>query len=99
MYAEIRKHRVQPYVPFTTVLESPLPFKIPVDSLRVANTYHSELEYGEAEYVSAVNNWISNCSLEVDVTSETAVAAMDYNWQLVLAKLCDLKVLFNQSDP
>ena len=53
-------HRVRPSEPFTTALESPLPFKIPVLSMLISNQYPQEFEYGVAEYETAVEAWLNS---------------------------------------
>ena len=99
MTEEIYKHRVHPNVPFTTVLESPLPFKIPVILAARAKAHPSELVWGMAEYDSAVDSWLSDFIPSLGFNSETGVTAADIHWQGILGKLCDLTLCLNQKDP
>ena len=99
MIDEICKHRVQPNVPFTTVLESPLPFKIPVVVVERAEAHPSELVWGMAEYDNAVDLWLSEFIPSLGATSEAGVTAADFLWQGILGKLCDLTLCLNQKDP
>lgn len=99
MSVEILKHRVNPNVPFTSVLDSPLPFKIPVIDVELAVAHPSELECGRSEYVSAVDQWLSDFASTLGLTSESSVVATDFLWQGILGKLCNLIVLLNQKDP
>ena len=98
MSAEILKHRVNPNVLFTTVLESPLPFKIPVVDVELAIAHPSILEYGRSEYATAVDQWISDFASTLGLTSESGVVATDFLWQGVLGKLCNLILLLNKKD-
>ena len=99
MSAEILKHRVNPNVPFTTVLESPLPFKIPVVDVELAVAHPSVLACGRSEYATAVDQWLSDFASTLGLTSESGVVATDFLWQGILGKLCNLIVLLNQKDP
>jgi hypothetical protein len=99
MSEEILKHRVNPNVPFTTVLETPLPFKIPVVDLELAAAHPSILEYGRSEYGFAVEQWLSDFAVNLGLTSESGVIANDYLWQGILGILCNLTLLLNQKDP
>ena len=99
MSAEILKHRVNPNVPFTTVLESPLPFKIPVVDVELAVAHPSVLECGRSEYATAVDQWLSDFASTLGLTSVSSVVATDFLWQGILGILCNLTVLFNQKDP
>jgi hypothetical protein len=99
MTEEIYKHRVHPNVPFTTVLDSPLPFKIPVTLAARAKAHPSELVWGMAEYDNAVDSWLSDFIPSLGFSSETSVTASDIHWQGILGKLCDLKLCLNQKDP
>ena len=98
MSAEILKHRVHPNVPFTTVLESPLPFKIPVIDAELAVAHPSVLECGRSEYATAVDQWLSDFASTLGLTSESGVVATDFLWQGILGKLCNLTVLLTTPD-
>lgn len=96
MSSEILKHRVRPNTSFTVVLESSLPFKIPVWESEIVETNPSLFELGKAEYEQAMDLWISEFASSLGLTSETGVVAADLLWQGTLAKLCNLTIL--QSD-
>lgn len=84
MSVEILKHRVHPNVPFTTVLESPLPFKIPVVDAECAVAHPSVLECGRSEYSTTVDQWLSDFASTLGLTSESGVVATDFLWQGIL---------------
>ena len=100
MSEEILKHRVNPNVPlFTTVIESPLPFKIPVIDVELAVAHPSVLENCRSEYATVVDQWLSDFASTSGLTSESSVVATDFLWQGILGMLCNLTVLLNQKDP
>jgi hypothetical protein len=99
MSNEVLKFRVHPNVPFTTVLESPLPFQIPVCDHLTVSLQPSVFLLGLSEYRFTVDQWLSDFSSTLGLTSESGVVATDYLWQGILAKLCNLNVLLNQTDP
>lgn len=99
MAVEILKHRVNQNIPFTTVLESSLPFKIPVMDKELTVAYPLLFVLGRAEYSTAVDQWLCDFVASLGLTSETGVVASDLLWQGILSKLCNLTLLLNQKDP
>lgn len=97
MYEEIMKHRAHPSVPFTTILDSHLPFKIPVINPEYVTAFPLVFELGRAEYQTAVDQWVSEFAVSLGLTSESAVVANDFLWQGILGTLCNLTIHLNES--
>jgi hypothetical protein len=69
---------------FVDLLNSPLPFKIPIQDLPTINQFPHIFEYGRTtEYGYEVDSWNQHHLLSY--TSEQAVVILDGNWQGILS--------------
>lgn len=74
--------RVSAGTSFVDLLNTALPFKIPIQNLQTINQFPAIFEYGVAEYGFEVDSWNQHHLLSY--TSEQAVVILDGNWQGVI---------------
>jgi len=88
--------RVSAGTPFTNLLQSPLPFKIPIHNHFSLNQFPDVFEYGLAEYESSIDTWLEHKLLSF--TSERAVVILDGMWQVVIKCITSVVVYLDEHD-
>lgn len=75
--------RVPAGTSFVDLLNTPLPFKIPIQNRQIINLFPAVFELGCAEYEFSVDTWHTHQLLSL--TSGQAVVIFDGMWQSVLS--------------
>lgn len=94
----IEQCRVSSSKSFRDVLAQPLPFKIPISTSDYVNADPNLFEMGRSvEYLMSVDTFLDHQLLSF--SSEQAVVVLDGMWQIVLKKIADVTIYFDQHDP
>ena len=89
--------RVSAGTSFVDVLNTPLPFKIPIQNLQIINLFPAIFEFGCAEYEFCVDTWHTHQLLSL--TSEQAVVILDGMWQSVIKSIATgIVILLDEHD-
>jgi len=83
---------------FRSILEQPLPFKIPIVTAEYIRQFPSVFELGHSvEYNVSVDSFLDHKLLSM--TSEQAVVILDGSWQNILKSIADVVVYLDEHDP
>jgi|EP00975_Prorocentrum_lima_P038636 hypothetical protein len=88
--------RVSAGTSFVDLLNSPLPFKIPIQNLQTIGQFPAIFEYGMTEYGSSLDPWLEHRLLSL--TSEQAVVILDGMWQTVIKAITNVVVYLDEHD-
>ena len=86
--------RVSAGTSFVDLLNTPLPFKIPIRDLQIINQFPAIFEYGLTEYKSSLDTWLDHQLLSL--TSKQAVVILDGMWQNVVKSIANVAVLLDE---
>ena len=94
----IKQFRVASSTSFRSILEQPLPFKIPIVTPKYVDQFSSVFELGySTEYNASIDSFLDHILLSY--TSEQAVVILDGMWQNVLKIIAEVVVYLDEHDP
>ena len=96
MKTENFHHRIDHSIAFTDALLMPLSFKIPVYDKSYVDLYPDVFVAAKCQYGTNVDAFLFHS--RSGLRSETEVVSLDFNWQNIMDKVCNLNIYFNEQD-